>query len=161
MVVQYHPIRGNGPWNFNNIARCVPCRPFVGEAEEGVAAVATGVASCAAADLSLGDLAADIVLRSVGVERDLGPLQHQEQFAFVGMEPSEQAIEGDEAGLAREDAIEPCRQGGLALLGGMLAIGFESAIEPPDQRTGLTLREPLPIGEGVELVNEALARVPA
>src|SRR5258708_24218656 len=88
-------------------------------------------------------------------------MERPEQFVFVGMEPSEQAVEGDEAGLGREDAIKPCRQGGLALLGGMLAIGFESAIEPPDQSTGLALGDALLIREGVELVNEALGMDPA
>jgi hypothetical protein len=43
---------------------------------------------------------------------------------LVGMEPCEQTVEGDEAGLAREDAVEPCPQGGLALRGRMLAIRF-------------------------------------
>src|SRR5260370_4052884 len=152
MVVQYHPIRGIGPWNFNNIARCVPCRPLVGEAEEGVAAVAAGVASCSCADLSLGDLAANVVLRSVGVERDLGPIEHHEQFALVGMEPCEQTVEGNEAGLVREDAIEACLQGCLALRGRMLAIGFESAIELPDQCADAALGGALLMRQGVELV---------
>jgi hypothetical protein len=44
------------------------------------------------------------------------------------MEPCQQAVESDETGLAREDAVEACAQGGLALPGGMLAIGFEIAI---------------------------------
>ena len=125
------------------------------EAEEGIAAVATGVASCAAADLALGDLAADIVLRSVGVQWDFGPIEHHEQLALVGsMEPSEQTVEGDEAGLAREDAIEACPQSDLALLGRMKAIGFEIAIEPPDQRTGAALGVALLVGKGVELVDQ-------
>ena len=72
------------------------------------------------------------------------------------MEPCEQTVEGDEAGLAREDAVEPCPQGGLALRGRMLAIGFEIAIEPPDQRARSALSLALFIREGVELVNEAL-----
>ena len=44
----------------------------LGEAEEGVAAVAAGVASGAGADLAPDDLAANVVFRSVGVERDVG-----------------------------------------------------------------------------------------
>jgi hypothetical protein len=44
------------------------------EAQEGVAAIAAGIASCAAADFAPGDLATNIVFRSVGVERDFGPL---------------------------------------------------------------------------------------
>ena len=67
----------------------------------------------------------------------------------------------NEAGFAREDAIEPCRQGGLARLGWTLAIGFEIAIEPPDQCANFALRLTLLIGEGVELVNEALGMDPA
>jgi hypothetical protein len=126
----------------------------LGEAEEGIAAIATGVASGASADLSLDDLAADVVLRSVGVERDFGPIEHHEQFAFVGMKPCEQAVEGDEAGFAAEDTVKPCPQGGLALAGRMLAIGFEIAIEPPDELADLTLGEALLIREGVEPVDE-------
>ena len=70
---------------------------------------------------------------------------------------AEQAVEGDEAGLAREDAVEPRPQGGLALAGRMLAIGFEIAIEPPDQRAHSALGLTLLIGEGIELVNEVIA----
>ena len=52
-------------------------------------------------------------------------------------------------------------QGGLALPGRMLAIGFEIAIEPPDQRARSALSLALFIREGVELVNEALGMDPA
>src|SRR5258707_3406410 len=95
------------------------------------------------------------------VQGDLGPVEHQEQFALVSMEPCEQTVEGDEPGLAREDAVEPCPQGGLAPADGMLAIGFEIAIEPPDQCTNFALRLTLLVGEGVELVDEALGMDPA
>ena len=43
----------------------------------------------------------------------------------------------------------------------MLAIGFEIAIEPPDQRARSALSLALFIREGVELVNEALGMDPA
>jgi hypothetical protein len=43
----------------------------------------------------------------------------------------------------------------------MLAIGFEIAIEPPDQCARSALSRTLPIGEGIELVNEALGMDPA
>jgi hypothetical protein len=131
------------------------------EAEECVAAVATSIASCAAAHLSFGDVAAHVVFRSVGVERNFGAVEHHQQFAFVGMEPSEQSVEADEARLAREDAIKACPQSGLALAGGMLAIGLEIAIEPPDQCPYAMLGDALLIREGVELVNEALSMDPA
>src|ERR1700757_57912 len=105
------------------------------EAEKGVAAVATNVTSGAATDLSLGDLAADIVLRSIGVQWDLRPVEHHQQFTLVGMEPGKQTVEGDESGLVREDAIEAGAQGSPALSVRILAIGFEIAIERPDQST--------------------------
>jgi hypothetical protein len=71
------------------------------EAQEGVAAIAARIASCAAADLALGDLATNIVFRSVGVERNFGPFEHHQQFRLVGIKPCQQAVEGDETGLAR------------------------------------------------------------
>ena len=77
------------------------------------------------------------------------------------MEPCEQTVEGNEAGLVREDAIEACLQGCLALRGRMLAIGFESAIELPDQCADAALGGALLMREGVELVNEALGMDPA
>ena len=91
------------------------------------------------------------------MERNLGPIEYHQQFALVGMEPGEQAIESDEACLAREDAIEACRQGGLALPGRMLTISFEIAIEAPDQRADAALGNAVLIREGVELVNEVLS----
>ena len=133
----------------------------LGEAEEGIAAIATGVASGASADLSLDDLAADVVLRSVGVERDFGPIQHHEQFGFFGMEPREQAVESDEAGFAAEDTVKPCPQSGLALPGRMPAIGFEIVIEPPDELADFALGDALLICEGVEPVDEPLGMDPA
>ena len=49
-----------------------------GEAEKGVAAIAPGVAACSAADFSLDDLAADVVLRAVGMEGNFGPFEHHQ-----------------------------------------------------------------------------------
>jgi hypothetical protein len=86
------------------------------------------------------------------VEWDLGSVEHQEQFALVGMEPCEQTVEGDKPGPAGEDAVEPCPQGGLAPADGMLAIGFEITIEPPDKCANFALCLALLIREGVELV---------
>src|ERR1700694_1054160 len=77
------------------------------------------------------------------------------------MKPAEQAVESDEAGLEREDAVELCRERGLALRGWTLAIGFEIAVERPDRGAhgglgGAVLRR-----EGVELVNQAFGMDPA
>ena len=131
------------------------------EAEKGIAAIATRIASGAAAHLSFGDLTADIVLRSIGVQRNLGPIEHHQQFALVGAEPSEQPVENDEPGLACEDAIEARPQRSPALSVRILSIGFEIAIERPDQSTNPGLDLALIIGEGIELVNEPLGMNPA
>ena len=77
------------------------------EAEEGIAAIATEIAAGSGADLAAGDLAADVVLGAIGVQRRLGAVEHRQQFGLVGMQPREQAIQRDEAGAAAEDAIEP------------------------------------------------------
>src|SRR2546426_12481367 len=49
---------------------------------------------------ALGHLTADVVLRTVRVERNFGPLEHHQQLGLVGGEASEQPGEGDEAGAA-------------------------------------------------------------
>src|ERR1700693_3719784 len=70
------------------------------------------------------------------------------------MKPAEQAVEGDEAGVEREDAVELCRQGGLARRAWMLAIVFEIAVERPDCGAAAVLGEAVLVRESVELVNQ-------
>ena len=76
------------------------------EPEEGVAAVASDVAVGAATDVTLGHLAADVVFRAVGVQRDLGMVEHHQEFGLVGVQPLQQAVERGESGGAQEDAVE-------------------------------------------------------
>ena len=66
--------------------------------EEGIATVAAGVTAGAAADLALGDVAANVVLRAVRVQRDLGLVEDPEEFGFVAPQALEQTVERDEAG---------------------------------------------------------------
>src|SRR5579864_3459199 len=77
-----------------------------GEAKERIAVVAAKVASGSGADLPPRDVTTDIVLRSVGVEGDLGPFQYHEQFSLIGMQPRQQPVQRGEAGAAKEDAVE-------------------------------------------------------
>src|SRR6202043_3996390 len=98
-------------WGGETVAKIVPegNAEFVAgfcQAEESIAAVAAGVAAGAAADLAPADLAADIVLGSVGVQRDLRAVEDEEQFGLVGVKSGEQAIEGNETGAPLEDAVE-------------------------------------------------------
>ena len=101
-------------WDFEACAEIVPefdavLAAGLQEAEKVVAAIAAGVAAGSAADLALGDLATNVVLGAVGVQWDLWPFEHHQQFALVGALAGQQAIEGGEAGRA-EDTVEPRRQ---------------------------------------------------
>jgi hypothetical protein len=127
------------------------------EAEKGIAAIATRITSGTATHLSVSNLTADVVFRSIGVQRNLGPIEHHEQLTLVGVKPCEQTVEGNESGLACEDAIEAGAQGSPALLIRILAIVFEIAIKRPDQSTNSGLGLALIIGKGVELVNSRSA----
>src|SRR5262249_62130190 len=79
---------------------------------------------------------------------------------LVGVESFEQTVEGDEASLTREDAIEPRRQGGFALFGWCETIGLEIAVEAPNQAADVALGFAVLIGEGIKLVNEPLGMDP-
>jgi hypothetical protein len=63
------------------------------QAQEAVSAIAIRVTAGAAADLSPGHLTANVIFRSVGVERDFGPVEHQEQLGLVFVQPFEQTVE--------------------------------------------------------------------
>ena len=132
-----------------------------GQAEEGIAAVAAGIAAGAATDLALGDIGADVVLRSVGVQRGFGMVEHDQQFVLVGVQPLEQAIERDEPGSAAEDAIEAGAQLAAAAWCGVGAVSFQLGVESPDERPDLLLCGTLGLGEGVELVHQPLGVDPA
>src|SRR3954453_1380928 len=58
----------------------------LGQPEESIAAVASKGASRATADLAFGALAADVVLRAVGVQRDLRAVERHQQFCLVGVQ---------------------------------------------------------------------------
>jgi hypothetical protein len=96
------------------ITPCVPecaggdaeLRAGLCETQKCIAAIASGVAAGATADVAPGDLAADIVLGVVGVQRDLWAVEDEEEFGLIGVEASEQAVEGGEIGAALENAVE-------------------------------------------------------
>src|SRR4051812_9889498 len=126
----------------------------LGQVVEGIAAVAPDVAPGAAADLAPGDLGADVVLRSVGVQRDLRAVEHVQQLGLVGVQAVEQPVEHGEAGAALEDAVEAGAQLGPAAPTGLASVGLQVGVEPPDEITDARLGGPLLVGEGVELVDE-------
>jgi len=106
-----------------------------------------------AADLSLGDLAADIVFLAVGVKRDLRPVEHWQQFRLAVEQAAQQPIEHREPGSPAEGAIKAGAKFDPALCRRLLAVGFEVGLEPPDQLAHLLLGGVLVVGEGVEPVH--------
>ena len=68
-------------------------------AEEGIARLASVIGPGAAGDLALGDGAADIVLRALGGQRDLGSFEDPPAFVLAPVQPGEPPVEGDEAGV--------------------------------------------------------------
>src|SRR3954469_13733483 len=128
----------SAPRHLESAAQIVPDRDAefiasLGEAQKSIAAVTADVAAGPGADLAPGDLAADIVLRAVDVQRGLGTVQHHQQLIFVGMQPYQQAIQGDEARAAEKDAVEPGAQGDRAALAWFARITFRVGIERQDQ----------------------------
>ena len=77
------------------------------ESQESIAAVPSQIAARPGADFPPCDLAADIVLGTVGVQRDFRPLQHHQQLGLVSMQPCQKAVQRGEAGAASEDTVEP------------------------------------------------------
>ncbi len=78
------------PHDFEPAAQIIPDRDaqFVTrlrETEESVAAVPPDVAPCSRADLAPCDLTANVIFRTVGVERDFGPVQNHQQLGLIGM----------------------------------------------------------------------------
>src|SRR3954464_13225466 len=101
--------------------------------QEGIAASSAILTAGAAADLAEGHRVADIPLRAVGVERHLGALEGDQQFAFAPLEAGKRRIEFGKAGGAAEQAVEPSLQTGLGPARRIGAIVLEVAVEPPDQ----------------------------
>ena len=131
------------------------------QSEESVPAITSGVTVCAAANLALGDVAADVAFGTVGVERYLRAIQHRQQLRLVGVQPCEQAVESDEAGAAAEDAIEAGAQFAASAGSRRGAIGLEVGVEPPDQTTDALLSAAMQVGERIELVDLPLGMHPA
>jgi hypothetical protein len=99
------------PRHLEPVAQEVPQRDAelvagLGQPQERISAVAAGIAARPGADLAPGDVATDIVLRPVGVQRRLWPVQHRQQLGFVGVQALQQPVQRDEAGAAQEDAVE-------------------------------------------------------
>jgi len=131
------------------------------EAKEGVATIAAGVAVGSAADLTFGHLAADVVFRAVGVQRDPRAVEHHQQLGFVGVQPLEQTVKRGEVGAALEDAIETCAQLAASARCWIEPVGLQVGIEPPNQPADMVLSGTLLVGERFQPVHQALGVDPA
>ena len=95
----------------------------------------------------------DVALGAIGVQWDLGAIEHHQQFRLVGVQPLQQAVQRGEAGAPAEDAVEAGTQLTTAPRRGFGAIRLEIGVEPPDQRAHALLRGTVEIGERVELMH--------
>ena len=121
------------------------------QAEEGVAAIAAGVRAGAARDLAAGYVGADVILRAVGVQRHVRPIEHRQQIGLERIQSLQLPVEQHEAGLAREDGVESGFQLGLDRRRRRAGIGFQIGVEFPDAVPDRLLGG-LPVGgESVEL----------
>src|SRR3954453_964613 len=69
----------------------------LGKTQESIAAIAAKIATRSGADFAAGYVGADIVLGTIGMQRYFWPLQHHQQFSLIGMQPSQETIQGREA----------------------------------------------------------------
>src|SRR3954465_3169620 len=75
----------------------------LGKTQESIAAIAARMAPRSSARLAAGCVGADIVLGTIGMQRYFWPLHPHQQFSLIGMQPSQETIQGREAGTATED----------------------------------------------------------
>src|SRR5215469_560578 len=132
----------------------------LGQAKEGIATAATISTASAATDLALGDLAPEVSLGAVGMQRDVRVVEHRQQFDLVCVQPLQQSIQRSEAGATAEDVIKPRTELLAPPRCGVGAIVLQIGIQLPDQRTNQLLLRALLLGKGLEFVDEALRVYP-
>ena len=127
----------------------------LGEPEECIAAVATAVAVGSPADVAFGPLAADVVFRAIGVQRNFRVIEHHQQFVLVGVQPMQQVIKGDEACAPLKDAIEARPHFTASTPRRRQPVGLLVGIEPPDQSADMLLGDTLLVSKGLQFVHQA------
>ncbi len=132
-----------------------------GKAQESIAAVAANVAACAGVDLAPCHVAPDVILRTVGGERDFRSVQDHQQLGLVVMQPCQQAIQRDEAGTAEENPVEPRTQCNRPTLARLEAIRLQTGVEVPDQAANPLWRGTMLVGKRVELMHQPFRMHPA
>ena len=92
----------------------------------------------------------------------LGPLQHPQQLGLVGVQPLRAAGRAwrSRCGAGRCGRSAPAARPS-ATPAGLAPVGLQVGVEPPDQGAHALLGGVLPVGEGVELVDQPLGMHPA
>jgi len=103
------------------------------QAEHDVARDAAVSTDRAAGDLPFCDEGADVVLGGIGVERNVGPLEHLEQFVLAPVKADEQLVEIGIAGLKHEYLVEPSSDCGDSPRRGLELPRLEQFVEAPDE----------------------------
>jgi len=101
------------------------------------------------------------MLGCVGVERNVGTVEDDQQLTLAGFQPGEGLVEVGEAGGAAEDAIEPGLEAGLGLGRRAGPIELQVPVEPPDQVPDQNDGGTLLVGHGDQGVDQALGMDPA
>src|SRR3954452_3657447 len=127
----------------------MPCLAQVLARPRKASRQAPEIAAGAGADLAACDLAADVVLGPIGVQRHRGMIQHPQQVRLVGPQSCQQAIERGKAGATAEDAVDPRAQRLAPASTGTDPISLEISVELPNQRANLALCQALLIGERI------------
>src|SRR5258708_4438342 len=126
------------------------------ETEESIATIPANVASRPGADLTPRDVAANVVLRAVGVERYFGPFEYHQQLGLVGVQPGQQAIQRGEASGAEEDAVEACAQRGRPAFTGVSLVSSEARVKVPDHATYPRLGCAIVVVERIQFMHQPL-----
>jgi hypothetical protein len=95
------------------------------------------------------------------MERRLWSVERPEQFFFVGVEASEQAVEGGKAGPALEDLVEALLHLAFSARIWCGTVGLEVGVERPNEGANIVLGFAGDGGEGFEFVNQPFGMHPA
>lgn len=106
------------------------------ELEHDVAGLAAIGAHRAARDPALGHAGPQVVLGGIGVEQDLGPLQHLQQFVLSPVQAGEQLAQFMIAGALPEDLVEALGKDRSVHSRRLLLPELQIAVKSPDLVSG-------------------------
>src|SRR6202011_4292939 len=81
------------------------------QAGEGIATAPTEVTAGAPTDFAFFHVVAHIAFATIGVQRDVRPFQHQQQFCFILAQAPEQLVQALIAGFLAEERLKALLEG--------------------------------------------------